>query len=41
MTNNFIDINRSDGVTVITLSDPQTRNALSPEMALELSLIHI
>ena len=36
MTNNFIDINRSDGVTVITLSDPQTRNALSPEMALEL-----
>ena len=36
MNNKFIEISRSEGVTTITLSDPATRNALSPEMAIEL-----
>ena len=36
MTNNFIKVTQAEGVTVITLSDPETRNALSAEMAMEL-----
>ena len=36
ITANFIDVQRTDGVVLITLDHPETRNALGGEMAAEL-----
>ena len=36
MADSAVQVDRQDGVTLITLDDPKTRNALSPEMAQEL-----